>query len=161
VTSKSGEPRYLEFDPASPDEVVATMDAMAAAHRGWMNFEPAVDVDDVPPPGGIFGLFSGRGPDVPLATWTAPTAPRRGRGEPAMIGLQHGAGRRIKSQLADMGHPVPDGWVVGQDYVKKGLVISVPPAVPHAEVVAWLLGAARAVSRIPLTGTWRASVYDG
>jgi hypothetical protein len=161
VTSKPGEPRYLEFDSDEPDEVVAAMAAMAAAHRGWVNFEPAVDLDDVPPPSGFFGVFSGRGPDVPLATWTAPTAPRRGRGEPAMIGLQHGAGRRIKAQLAEMGSPVPDGWVVVQDYVKKGLVVSIPPGAAHEDVVGWLLGVARAVSRIPITGTWRASVYDG
>ena len=98
---------------------------------------------------------------MPLATWTAPTAPRRGRGEPAMIGLQHGAGRRIKPVLADMGHPVPDGWRVVQDYVRKGLVVSVPPGVAHADVVEWLLAAARIVSSVPLVGTWRASIYDG
>ena len=37
---RSGEPRYLEFDPGDLDEVVATMDALAAAHKGWVNFEP-------------------------------------------------------------------------------------------------------------------------
>ena len=78
-----------------------------------------------------------------------------------MIGLQHGAGRRIKAHLAELGHPVPDGWVVLQDYVRKGLVVAVPPDVPHADVVAWLLAAARAASPVPLRGTWRASVYDG
>ncbi|HVF14299.1 MAG TPA: hypothetical protein VM942_06840 [Acidimicrobiales bacterium] len=160
--NRPGEPRYLEFDPERPDDVVATMDAMAAAGRGWVNFEPAVLLDDVPPAGGgFFGLFSGRGPDVPLATWTAPTAPRRGRGEPAMIGLQHGAGRRIEPHLAEMGQPMPDGWVVVQDYVKKGLVVSVPSGVPSSEVLEWLLAAARAVSSVPLEGMWRASVYEG
>ena len=112
------------------------MDAMAAARKGWVNFEPAVDLDDLSGAGGgFFGMFSGRGPEVALATWTPPTAPRRGRGERAMIGLQHGAGRRIKTQLADAGHAVPDGWIVVQDYVRKGLVISVPPGVAHADVL--------------------------
>jgi len=50
---------------------------------------------------------------------------------------------------------------VTQDYVRKGLVISVPPDVAHADVLRWLLRAARAVSSVPLAGTWRASVYDG
>jgi len=160
---RSGEPRYVEFDPGHPDEVVATMDALAEAHRGWVNFEPSVDPDDLPPSGGFFGLFSARGPDVPLATWTAPTAPRRGkgRGEPAMIGLQHGAGRRIKARLVEIGLPVPDGWAVLQDYAKKGLVVAVPPDVGHADVLAWLLAAARAMSSVPVGRTWRASVYDG
>lgn len=159
---RPSEPRYLEFEPGQPAEVVATMDALAAARRGWVNFEPAVHPDDVAPAGGgFFGVFSGRGPDVPLATWTAPTASRRGRGDPAMIGLQHGAGRRIKAHLAEMGHPLPDGWVVDQDYVRKGLVVSVPPGTANADVLEWLLGAARAVSSVPLTGTWRASIYEG
>lgn len=161
---RSGDPRYLEFDPAHSDDVVATMDAMAEAHRGWVNFQPAVDLDDLPPSGsGFFGLFSGRGPDVALATWTPPAAPKRGggRGERAMIGLQHGAGRRIKAQLADAGHPVPEGWVVLQDYVKKGLVISVPEGVAHADVVAWLVTAARVTSPVPIRGMWRAVIYDG
>jgi len=158
----TAEPRYLEFDPAHLDEVVPTLDALAAAHQGWVNFEPSVDVDDLSSAGsGFFGLFSGRGPEVALATWTPATAPRRGKGEPTMIGLQHGAGRRIKAQLAEMGHPVPDGWVVLQDYVKKGLVIAVPPDVPHAEVVGWLLAAARATSPIPIRGMWRAAIYEG
>ncbi len=138
------------------------MDAMAAAHKGWVNFEPSVDPDDLSAPGGgFFGLFSGRGPEVALATWTPPTAPRRGRGEPAMIGLQHGAGRRIKSQLADAGLAVPDGWVVLQDYVKKGLVVALPPDAAHGRVLGWLLAAARATSPVPIGPMWRASVYDG
>jgi len=138
------------------------MEALAGAHRGWLNFQPSVDVDDLSPAGnGFFGLFSGRGPEVALATWTPPTAPRRGRAEPAMIGLQHGAGGRIKARLAEAGLPVPDGWRVLQDYVKKGLVVAVPPDAPHADVVTWLLAAARATSPVPLGGTWRASIYDG
>ncbi|HEX7275940.1 MAG TPA: hypothetical protein VF244_01065 [Acidimicrobiales bacterium] len=142
--------------------MVAVMDAMAAAHKGWVNFEPSVDPGDLTGAGGgFFGLFSGRGPEVALATWTPPTLARRGRGEPAMIGLQHGAGRRIKSVLADAGHPVPEGWVVTQDYVKKGLVIALPAGVDHAGVLRWLLGAARATSPVPIGPMWRASVYDG
>ncbi len=158
----TSDPRYLEFDPDHLDDVVAAMDAIADARRGWVNFEPSVDVDDLSSSGsGFFGLFSGRGPEVALATWTPPTAPRRGRGEPAMIGLQHGAGRRIKSQLAEMGLPLPDGWVVVQDYVKKGLVVALPPDVAHADVLRWLLAAARATSPVPIGPMWRASVYDG
>jgi hypothetical protein len=33
--------------------------------------------------------------------------------------------------------------------------------VEHADVVAWLLRAARLLSRVPLTGRWRAVVYEG
>ena len=155
------EPTYLEFRASRLGEVVAVMESLTEAHAGWVNFQPAVDVDDLPSPSGagIFGLFGGKGPDVPLATWLPATAPRRGRPDPPKIGLQHGAGTRAKAKLAELGRPVPDGWIVMQDYVKKGLVIAVPPDVPHADVVTWLLGAARALSNVPITGDWRAAVY--
>ena len=63
--------------------------------------------------------------------------------------------------LADAGHPVPGGWVVTQDYVKKGLVVALPPGVSHAEVLTWLLAAARATSPVPIGPGWRAAIYDG
>lgn len=75
-----------------------------------------------------------------------------------MIGLQHGAGSKVKTKLAEMGHPVPDGWVVTQDSSKKGLVVAVPPSADHGDVLGWLLRAAALVSIVPLTG-WRAAVY--
>ncbi len=153
------EPRYLEFSPDHLDEVVAAMVAQSEAHEGWINFEPAIPVEAVEATeSGVFSLFSGRGPTVPLGTWTPPSAPKRGRGEPAMVGLQHGAGSRVKARLGELGHPVPEGWVVVQDYAKKGLVIAVPPTADHAEVVRWLLAAAARLSIVPLTG-WRAAVY--
>lgn len=156
------EPRYIEFTRGAVDDVVGVMDAMTTTHTGWINFQPAVDVDDVPPPRSVvFGLFSNRGPDVPLGTWTPASAPGRGRAEPAMIGLQHGAGTRAVGRLADVGRPVPDGWVVVQDYSKKGLVVAVPPEASHAEVVDWLIAAASALTDVRLTGTWRAAIYDG
>lgn len=156
------EPRYLEFDPERTGEVVATMAALAETGRGWVNLEPAVHVDDVPPEGsGAFALFSGRGPVVPLGTWTPGTVTRRGRQEPAMLGLQHPSGTKAKPLLAGHGHAVPDGWVVVQDHVRKGLVVAVPPEVGPEVALRWLLRAARLLSTIPLTGGWRAAVYPG
>jgi hypothetical protein len=138
------------------------MDALSDAGQGWVNFEPAVDVDDVPPDGsGAFSFLSGRGPVVPLCTWTPPTVSRRGRREPAMLGLQHPAGSKAKSLLARLGRPVPDRWIVVQDHVRKGLVVAVPPEVGAAEALDWLLGAAAVLSTIPLTGGWRAAIYAG
>ena len=153
-------PRYVEFSPDHLEEVVAAMESIAESGRGWVNFEPAVRVEDVPPPGGgIFALFSGRGPAVPLATWTPPSTPRRGRVEPAMIGLQHPAGAKAKPLLERLGHPVPAGWPVTQDYVKKGMVVAVPPSAAHEDVLRWLLRAATLLADVPLTGQWRAAVY--
>lgn len=137
------------------------MDAMSTTHKGWVNFEPAVHAEDVPPPDdGPFSLFSARGPAVPLATWTPASAPRRGRSDPAMIGLQHPAGSRARPLLQRLGHAVPDGWPVTQDHAKKGLVVAVPATAAHEDVVVWLLTAATVLSTVPLTGAWRAAVYS-
>lgn len=136
------------------------MVAMSEAQKGWVNFEPAVNEDDVPPEGsGAFSVFSGRGPVVPLGTWTPGTTTRRRRAEPAMLGLQHPAGSKAKPLLAGAGHPVPDGWFVAQDHVRKGLVVHLPPDVGPGEALAWLLRAGRLLSTIPLTGGWRAAIY--
>jgi len=156
----TSQPRYLEFDPLHLAEVLAAMSSIADTHEGWVNFEPAVHVEDAPPPdAGFFSLFSGRGPAVPLGTWTPPSAPRRGRVEPAMLGLQHSAGGKARPVLERLGHPVPDGWPVTQDYAKKGMVVAVPPAASTEDAVRWLLTAASLLSSVPLTGRWRAAVY--
>lgn len=158
----TSEPRYLEFQPDRADDIVATMAAMSEAGKGWVNFEPAVHVEDVPAEGsGAFSLFSGRGPVVPLGTWTPGSVTRRGRTEPAMLGLQHPSGSKAKPVLTELGHAVPDGWVVVQDHVRKGLVVAVPPDVGLDVALEWLLRAARLLSTIPLTGGWRAAVYSG
>lgn len=139
------------------------MESLSRAHAGWINLEPALDPDDAPPPAsGFFGLFSGRGPEVPLATWTPPSAPRRGRGEPPMVGLQHPAGAKARARLAELGRPVPEGWVVLQDHARKGLVVAVPPTAANTEVLRWLLGAAAALSMpgAPPAVTWRATIYE-
>lgn len=151
------QPRYVEFQPDRADEVVAAMEAGV----GWINFEPAVEVDDVAAAGSsTFAIFSGRGPVVPLGTWTPATTQGRGRREPAMLGLQHPAGSKAKPLLAELGHPVPDGWAVVQDHVRKGLVVALPDGVAAGDALAWLLRAARLLSTIPLQGGWRAAIYS-
>ncbi|HWI03959.1 MAG TPA: hypothetical protein VNT52_09065, partial [Acidimicrobiales bacterium] len=89
------------------------------------------------------------------------TTQRRGRREPAMIGLQHPAGAKAKPRLAELGHPLPEGWTVVQDHVRKGLVVALPDGVPAADALAWLVRAARLLSTVPLTGEWRAAIYAG
>lgn len=153
----TSQPRYVEFQPDRADEVVAAMEAGV----GWINFEPAVEVDDVAAAGSsTFAIFSGRGPVVPLGTWTPATTQGRGRREPAMLGLQHPAGSKAKPLLAELGHPVPDGWAVVQDHVRKGLVVALPDGVAAGDALAWLLRAARLLSTIPLQGGWRAAIYS-
>jgi hypothetical protein len=158
----TSEPQYVEFQPDRVDDIVAAMEAVDGAGAGWVNFEPAVDAEDVAAAGSAtFALFSARGPIVPLATWTPARTQRRGRREPAMIGLQHPAGSKAKPLLVELGHPVPDGWIVVQDHVRKGLVVNLPEGVAPADALGWLLRAARLLSSIPLAGGWRATIYSG
>jgi len=158
----TNEPRYVEFQPDRAGEVVAAMEEVGRTGAGWVNFEPAVEAEDIAATGSsTFALFSARGPAVPLATWTPAKTQRRGRREPAMIGLQHPAGSKAKPLLAELGHPVPDGWMVVQDHVRKGLVVTLPDGVAAADVLGWALRAGRLLSTVPLTGQWRAAVYAG
>ena len=158
----TSQPRYVEFQPDRADDVVAAMEAVGESGTGWVNLEPAVEVDDVAAAGSAtFAMFSGRGPIVPLGTWTPATMSRRGRREPAMLGLQHPAGSKAKPLLAQLGHPVPDGWIVVQDHVRKGLVMALPEGTDVADALHWLLRAARLLSTIPLSGGWRAAIYGG
>lgn len=155
-------PTYVEFERDRPEVVVAAMDALAEGGKGWVNLEPAVAAEDVAREGsGTFALFSGRGPVVPLATWTPGSAGRKGRRQPAMLGLQHPAGSKAKPLLGQRGLAVPEGWLVVQDHVRKGLVVQVPAFVGPAEVLDWVLQAATLLSTVPLLGGWRAAVYTG
>lgn len=152
-------PEYVEFGVGDLAGVVAVMDRVSDTGDGWLNFEPAVDADAVPDEPGFFGLFSGRGPSVPLATWTPASAPGRSRPEPAMVGLQHGAGSKARPLLTAHGPAVPQSWRLTQDHARKGLVLALPSSAANAEVLEWLLEAAAVLSTVPLTGRWRAAVY--
>ena len=153
----------LEFARDDPDEVVARMAAMADEHRGWINLRPLVheegaDEESPSRPPGLFGAFGAGGPPVPLCTWTPGERRRRGV-EPASVGLQHAVWPKAVRWLEEFGTPVPDGWVVGQDHPRRGLVVHPPPSAAPAEVLAWLLRAGDAMCRLPLTGRWVAAVY--
>lgn len=152
-------PELVEFRPGSADAVVAAMSTLTAAHDGWVNLQPAVNEDDLPPPGSpLFGIFSGSGPPVPLITWAPGEKRRRGFG-PDTVGVQHGSGPKAADRLRESGHPLPEGWVVLQDHPKRGLVAAVPPGAEPGAVLAWLIDAAAKLSTVPFTGTWRAAIY--
>ena len=168
------QPDYVEFLTDDLRPALARMEELTERQDGWINFEPAVDTDDLPPARtGLAGLITGRGPDVPLATWTpgvqggaarsgaGSAAGRRAKGRPTppSVGIHHGAGPGARARLDAAGCGVPHGWVVLQDHSKRGLVVAVPPDVPHADVLGWLLRAAAALSTVRLDRDWRAAVY--
>jgi len=149
------EPEIVDFKPDDRAAVLARMDGLEAG-SGWINLSPALEDDaELPVRSATFGIFSGRGPDVPLCTWMPGTAKA-----PVQIGIQHGAGTKAAPLLRDMGHPVPQGWRVTQDHPRRGLVIMVPPDVTNTAVLDWLITAGTALSaHLKTAGWWRAGVY--
>jgi hypothetical protein len=151
----------LEFRPEDPSAVVAEMDRLGAAHRGWINLQPAIREEDAPEPPTALGLiFSSAVHEVPLCTWVAG---RLGRGgpEPDSLGVQHATGPRVVARLAARGLPLPEGWRWTQDHPRRGLVVRTPPSTDHGEQLRWMVAAATALSAVALTGDWRALVYEG
>jgi hypothetical protein len=116
----------------------------------YVNLHPGVDPDEAPPPptGGIFGgIFSNRGPVVPLATWT-----------PGEIGLQHMVGPRAARFLAEKGVPVPEEWYVAADHPRRGLVVRTYDS-PPIDALRWLVRAATAMCPIEIDRPWQAVVH--
>jgi len=149
----------FEFRGEDPAPVVAAMAELEAAHRGWVNLQPGIRPEDEPPPGSVLGVvFGGVAPEVPVCTWVAGRAGRRGVA-PDRIGIQHATGGRAIRRLAEAGVTVPAGWRWVQDHPRRGLVVQVAPGTPAAQVVAFLVAAGEVLSRVPLTGTWLAHVY--
>lgn len=158
----TGDAEVLEVDLNSLSPVIHRMKELAGQGVGWMNLQPGIDPEDAPrAEPGLFGLFSGRGPVVPVATWTAPAARRRGPPEPEQVGIQHPAGGRAAGLLAEAGLAVPDGWRILQDHPRRGLVVAVTPGASHEAVLDWLLRATARLSAVPLTGSWRATIHRG
>src|SRR5438874_1429153 len=133
------------------------MDQIASAGKGWVNFQPAVEPDDVPEDGGAFRVFSVRGPAVPLCTWL-PAGPTP-RGTPYVsLGVQHGAGSRVAARLADAGAGVPSEWRVLQDHPRKGIVVAAPAETDAVRLLDWLLDAGHALCPVAYR-RWRAIVH--
>jgi hypothetical protein len=149
----------IEFQADHLEAVLAVLAVMAdLANRrdGWVNLQPAVPEEDLPPPPSGFGaLFPSPSFDVPLGTWM----PGRDAEAPDSVGLQHAAQRKVAGPLAGLELTIPEGWVLRQDHPRRGLVIDLPPGTPPAAVLGWLIPAATALCLLPLTGDWRALVH--
>jgi hypothetical protein len=155
-------PELIELTVTEREPLLARMAGLAERRDGWVNLQP-VPPEEAPNVtrgrAGLFGLLSGRGPDLPIATWVPGELTRRGV-EPDSIGLQHGGGPKARLRLAELGVPIPTGWRVLADHPRRGLVIELPPATPPAEALDWLLRAATALSPVELPERWVALVYQ-
>jgi hypothetical protein len=153
-------PELFEFDALAPTAVVGCMRELATSRDGWVNLQPLVDEEDVPPTSvGVLGWISAKGPSVPEATWVPGEKKRNGAVAPDSIGLQHGGGPRARVALAEAGTPIPAGWKILSDHPKRGLVVTLPEGTDPKAVVDWLITAARVLSPIDLPTRWVAAVH--
>ena len=128
---------------------------------GWINIGPGLQDDQIeklpsPSPTVLARWFSGRGPAVPMATWTPP---RGARTSPPTVGVEHGVGPKALDRLRDAGAPLPEGWRKVQDHAKNGIVVHPPLEAPHSEVLRWLLSVCWALCPIEIEDNWLAEVH--
>ncbi len=146
-------PEVVEFVAGAVDEVLDRMGELADG-SGWLVLQPAFDADDAPRRVPSAGLFSSKPLAIaPACSWVPGERTRAGV-EYVAVGIEHAARRQVKDRV-----DVPEGWVVQEDNARRGLVVAVPPAVPDAEVLAWTMATAEALTVVPLNGDWRALVY--
>jgi hypothetical protein len=150
--------QVIEFGPPDTGAVVDAIVALTRAQSGWITLLPGVHPDDAPPPRSLFeAVFSGGGPPVPVCTWVAPDPKQKP--PHAEIGIMHKSGPKAQRRLIEKGLEVPANWVVLADHPRRGLVVAVHPDASPAAALDWLLRAAAILTRIPLTGSWQASVH--
>ena len=155
----------IDFDSTDASPVVRAMAGLVARGDGlgWINIGPGLrddQIEELPPPPSATMLgrwFSGRGPAVPMATWT----PSRGRSARALptVGVEHGAGPKALDRLAAAGAPLPAGWRKVQDHAKNGIVAQPMSGASHYEVLEWLLSACWALCPIAIEDRWMALVH--
>ncbi len=152
-------PTYeLEFRLGDDGAVLDHMGRLGDARRGWVNLQPGIREEDVPPrPGGLAVLFALPAHDVPVCTWVPGTQDM----EPDSLGVLHSTGTKVVARLAGLGVPLPEGWRWTQDNPRRGLVVRTPVGTTHDAQLTWLLQAGTVLATVPLTGEWRALVYEG
>lgn len=136
------------------------MERLGELRSGWVNLLAGVRPEDVPEAVSPLGaIFSSPSADAPMCTWVPGRVLRR-RTEPARIGISHSSGPSAVARLAALGLHIPAGWRVSQDHLRRGLVVVVCEGEDASTVAGWMLRAGAALSKLPLTGEWRAEVYE-
>lgn len=109
---------------------------------GWINIGPALkdeQIDILPQPNMISKWLSGRGPKIPMATWSPsrssslslPSMRSRSQSSNSstsssamcLVGIEHGTGPNALDRLSHAGITLPAGWHKVQDHPKYGVVV--------------------------------------
>jgi hypothetical protein len=157
AVTPSEELAFTEDDLAPVEAILAELVERAGnGTAGWVNFVPEVEAGHEPPPRNLaVSVFSARGDAVPLATWSAPER----AGGRATVGIEHGSGPKALARLDEHRLGLGDRWLKVADHPRRGLVVTAPADAEPADVLWWLLAASHALSTVPLTGSWLATVY--
>ncbi len=148
--------REIEFRAGDVSTVAEAMDELKSKGKGWVNIGPGLTEEQIaglPRPSSLGQWFSGRGPAIPMGTWT----PSKKR--PAMLGLEHGTGPKALDRLKGAGILLPAESRKVQDHAKTGIVLEVGDGVSSAELVTWVLTAGKALCPIEIDDHWVAQVH--
>lgn len=157
------EPRSVDFGAGSEvrREVVDAMADLVTELDGWVTFEPLFDEDALPPVRASWlDVFSARGPVVPDASWV-PGERKGDRVTPLSVGLRHPSGSRAMPRLVEHDLGPPEGWRMVSDHPKRGLVLEARTGadIDADATLDWMFAALAALTPMPLTGLWRATVH--
>ena len=159
MARKPREIERVQFSVDDLDQVVGRMTKLADAGDGWINVIPHIaDYDDKPTSLGFLTLLSGGGARITMCTWIPGCHDRQGRTWTS-LGISQLTGRRAVPELYSLSAPIPQTWLVEQDHPRRGLVLRVPPADPHGQVMAWALRAVSVLNGPGPIARWRADVY--
>lgn len=165
---RSFETETVAFSSGDTGPVESAMADLEARGSGWINLGPGLrddQIDRLPAPSALGRWFSGRGPVVPMATWTPAvpgsdgSRPSGKKPTPAVVGVAHGAGPKALDRLRDAGLDLPEGWRKVQDHAKRGIVAEVVPGAGRAEVAAWLVSACWSLCPIEIDDEWLAEIH--
>jgi hypothetical protein len=151
----------FEFMPPDIERACVALAQVRQGGDGWINLLPGLPADAAKaaePSAGLFAMFGNRSSPVTMATLIPPKADRRDT-EGVSVGLMHPTGGKAIARLALAGIDLPDGWVVRQDHVRRGLVLRTASRSSEEEIVTWSVQAGDALCLVETTGRWQAIVY--
>lgn len=147
---------------------------------GWINIGPALkdeQIDVLPQPNVLSKWLSGRGPKIPMATWSPSQSSRlsqssrrsqpSGSGAICLVGIEHGTGSNALDRLSQAGLALPAGWHKVQDHPKHGVVVKfaldknceTTVALKSCETaLSWMLASCVLLCPISLDNMWIAEV---
>lgn len=136
------------IDVGDTPTICFTLSQVLETPGSWCNLERTLfeePIDESP----LFGLLAARGPANPLATVMGPSG--RHGSKPAQLGIQHRAGQKALSGLAENGLALPEQWQVKQDHPRRGIVVIPSPEADVESVWMWLNASMEALARAPIS----------